>query len=197
MKPSPKAEVLTSSERVWFLSTVWQRYVLVFPGRCKQGKNLQGVSKPSSWAGLEGSWALSWCESRSMWYPLWERQQTSGLQASEPGWSSSRWAGGQLLGGSWQQVLLHWEDPQRCPKLWRRLWGLGGTVHPGCRMGRAPPLSCLTDWTGTGAGKSKIKPTRTRKETIRSLLPCLYCALLWPSFPSWPLCERNGLEWNR
>lgn len=46
MKPSAKAEVLTSSEKVWFLSTVWQRCVLVFPGRYKQEKNLQGISKP-------------------------------------------------------------------------------------------------------------------------------------------------------
>lgn len=45
MKPSPKAEILTSSEKVWFPSTAWQRYVLVFPGKCKQ-ENLQGVSKP-------------------------------------------------------------------------------------------------------------------------------------------------------
>ena len=120
-------------------------------------------------------------------------------------WAAGEWAQlvqlevGRRTGARWElaAVLPHWEDQQHCPKLWRRLRGLRGTVHPGCRMGRAPPLSCLTDWTGTGAGKSKIKPTRTRKETIRSLLPCLYCALLWPSFPSWPLCERNGSEWNR
>ena len=46
MKPSPKAEILTSSEKVWFPSTEWQKYVLVFPGRCKQEENRQGVSKP-------------------------------------------------------------------------------------------------------------------------------------------------------
>lgn len=112
----------------------------------------------------------------------------------------SRGAGGQLLSGSLEHVLAVLGRPMESSqasaqvvKSWRNSppWIQNGQGT--CWWPHSPAL--LTKHVA-GAGKSKMKPARTRKERIPSLRPFLYCALFWPSFPSWSLCERNGLESN-
>lgn len=112
----------------------------------------------------------------------------------------SRRAGGQLLSGSLEHVLPALgrpmessQAPAQVVQPWRNNppWiqngqGTGWWLHSPALLAKHV----------AGAGKSKIKPTRTRREKIPSLQPCLYCALFWPSFPSWSLCEINGLVSN-
>lgn len=164
MKPFPKAEVQISLEKVWFLSTVWQRNWLFFPrpelvhGHCLSKEKLSGCKQAKShgqgWKGSRG--AIVSVKTRSMCYLLWERhrKQTSGKQVSEPGWYSSQ--------GWW--AVSRWESLYWC----RQESGVCGIC-----IGKAQGK--VTSSSGPGCEVTEGVPSGFRAGAVHNLMFPLTC----------------------